>query len=272
MDAPSRPNLLAAALAFARQSTAIAIVPLAAATLATPAEATPVPLDLDPFGNVYGELTNPNAESGSTNYYSGSSHTPAAISGDFQIESLGTVNGVNGARFKVDDFTFMSDAGGPTPLTGIFYFNSMTNGGTLNAGAVLSSTYNFTINTSGGISNLTWRLAGTIFDFDYSFSSENLGSISDTIASGGTPVSYNATLGSFTVPTQSAGGMFSLQFEVSFQAATNADYVQFAMSDPGQGLTFSAAPAAVPEPSTYALLAGFGALAGVMLRRRARAA
>ncbi len=263
-QAPPPRGFLDAALAFAQQSVAIAIVPLALATVAPEARADTLnfgPVVLNP-----GEIFNPNGSG-----YSGGSHVPVNTVGVLLTLPHETANGVDGMRYFVPNLVFVTDVGGPLAQYASSGFRSDTVTGSLPAGSSLLTSYSFNLNASPNISNLTWTLSGSLWD---SFGNVlDLGTATGTIETGaGSPVTFSGVLD----PTPALGESFEgyvyyHTLSLTYTAAA-VDPIFLSMGGFEQGITLTGVAAAVPEPATVGLLAGLGALGLAWQRRRLRRA
>lgn len=261
MDAtPAQPSLLHAARNFIRKSTGtavLAIAPLAAVSVAPKADA-----QVAIFGGSAlsgGQLYNP---------ASGGRYFAVTTSGAFSI-ALSTVNNIQGTQFGASLIEYSSPYSTNTGLSATSYFYSIGEGtGTLADGVTLPTSYKFDIETTAGVTNLSWYIHAELVD---NFSSTYPFVIgSGSIATGGGTVNFTGnTTPVFTISEGSitlGATSYNVTFNLSYDAATSADLVRIHMNQAGgQGIFLNAT--VVPEPGTYALLFGLMAIGGVALRR-----
>jgi autotransporter-associated beta strand protein len=191
---------------------------------------------------------------GTTNYYGDTTINAGALllnnagigttSGQITVNSGATFGGVT----SVWDHTTINSGGHLAPgTTGALTFN---NGLELKDGSVLD----FRLGTSSSRITLT--------TYDFLTGSASAGGITLNLSDSGgfAPATY--TLFDFTgIPTSS--------FDLSdFTLGTTIPGYTYSLAFSGETLQLTAT--AVPEPSTYAALAGLGALGLVMLKRRRR--
>lgn len=249
-DMPARPTLLSAAKSFIRKSAgtaALAIAPLAAVSLAPEAKAQ----------TIFGTPGLNFSSSGSA------SLTKSFPSGSRFYASGSTTNNIRSLRFGVDG-TMTTDhvSGGNSVYETFQLFTSISNLD-IPASTALSLAYDFTLSKQVGIAgNVNWNIrAGITSDGALqSIASGSLTSGSATFTGSGT---YTTT----GLVTADLSKDFTVYLELIYTTA-QSDVLFVGMNSASQGFTLSA----IPEPSTYALMLGFGALGVVVLRRFRRSA
>jgi len=180
-----------------------------------------------------------------------------------------TSNNVTALTFG-NGFTMM--AAGPT---GGLFDNSFIFGGTISGSSIAAATampisYNFSLAKGmvGIPGNATWVLsfADSVNTSNQQIATGTLSAASATFTGSG---NYNFTSG------VSAGATFLATIQVSYMGnlAMEAPLVTGAMTNTGfggEGITLNAS--AIPEPSTYAAIAGAAMLGFAVWRRRRRSA
>lgn len=253
MDATNaRPSLLSAAKNFIRKSAGtavLAIAPLAAVSMAPEAEAQTL------FGTP-----------GITfNFGSGS----ASISQSFPVPNRfnfagPATNNLTTTRLGVDGTLTTTSSGSATVILEI---SSAISNLDIPASTIIPLEYNFTLNKqAGSIGNVSWSL-----------NAEITGQSAVNLASGTLTTGFATFTGSGNYITSGlvvANGSPNFRFSLSlnYNSPTASDVLAFQMNSASQGFKINAV--AIPEPSTYAMLIGLGALGFVIVRRsrRSRAA
>ncbi len=185
------------------------------------------------------------------------------------FSSTGPVNaGVTGLTFG-QSFRVGANGTGTQAGTAAWLYDGNHSGSSIASGTVLPIRYDFTLAKNAGItSSVTWTLY--FRDGGSADTAVATGVLSTASASfaGNTSYSYTATV--------NAPATFRAYLDVSFtgNVAMQQGLIDVTMTDSGfggGGITLGAS--AIPEPSTYALLAGVACLgAGVWHRRRRAAA
>ena len=248
---PPRPSLLSAAKAFIRKSAgtaAVVIAPLAAVTVASTAHAQTL------FSSPTVSPSSSGTAFGEANGFSGSVFSVTSGTGANSIE-----------RFRVGSSGyFITGSGGGINANVTLSLFSAINNQAINAATVIPVAYDFTLaKQAGTIGNVDWMLHATITDDDsYVIGSGTLTTASATFTGTG---NYTVL---FNVPGDSSRD-FKVYLTLTYTTAY-LDEVAITMNSGSQGFTINAA--AVPEPSTYAIVFGLGALGLVVVRRSRRAA
>ena len=171
--------------------------------------------------------------------------------------------------------------------TGVFTLTTVMNqpGGSnwVSSGFFLSPSVTESFVDAGGLASALYRTNGNL-DFFYG-NGTGLGSITDFAAPSPDPVTlisildvsgYNGT-DNFGIVSFHVGavdgtpeGFYAIQDGDGITSFANIAAGISTQSGGGEGVIQSITLTQVPEPSTYALLAGFMALAGVMIRRRVK--
>lgn len=245
----TQPTLLSAARNFIRRSAGtavLAIAPLAAVSVAPEAGAQTI------FGTP-----------GLNQSFTGG----AIITGSFPEPNRfsfqgGTTNNITAMRFGVDGtFTTAHVSGGNDTVNTLHLFTAVTNLD-IPASTLIPVAYNFTLNQQSGVFNtaISWTVKA-------SFTGDALAT---NIASGVTTSGSQTFTGSGNYTTS---GIISSDLSKDFNVFLELTYdsTQFAvlavnMNSASQGFTVNA----IPEPSTYAMIFGLGALGFVLVRRSRR--
>lgn len=252
MDAtPARPTLLSAAKNFIRKSAGtavLAIAPLAAVSVAPEAEAqtlfgTPG-LNITTGGS--GASTSASFPSGSRFYFQGSA-----------------TNNLTTTRLGVDGTFTTTSSGSADPY--LHLFSAVLNAD-IPISTVIPISYDFTLSKQVGIAgNVNWFLNAEIDSSSYVLLA------SGTLTGGSTTFTGSADYTTTANVLSSGSNDVNLYLSFSYTTA-NGDVLFVGMDSASQGFTINATP--IPEPSTYAMLFGLGALGFVIIRRsrRSRAA
>lgn len=255
MDAtPARPSLLSAAKNFIRKSAGtavLAIAPLAAVSVAPEAQAQTVTTFGSPGLNI-------SATSGAT-FVSGGLFPE----GNRFVFGSGAPNNVTTTRFGVDG-NLITASGTGSITTTLQIFTGVTDVA-IPASTYLPLAYDFTLS----------KQAGTIGTVNWSLQVNFTGDGSPVTIGSGSLTSGSATFtgtGSYTTTGIVAADNtkdFNVFLYLTYTMAPG-DNLFVGMNSASQGITLNA----VPEPSTYAVLLGLGALGFVIVRRsrRSRAA
>jgi len=189
----------------------------------------------------------------------------------------GSTSGGITAETVGQSFTATANGTGTQAGTAAWLYDGTISGASIASGTVMPISWDFTVAKNAGITSaVTWTL---YFDGDRHGSSA-----STQIATGTLNYVFGSTSATFTgsanytySATANPGDFFRTYLEVAFttNSAASQGVVTVTMNDTGfggQGITLNAT--AIPEPSTYAALAGAVALglAAWHRRRRARAA
>jgi len=248
-----RPTLLSAAKNFMRKSAGtavLAIAPLAAVTAASTAQA-------QTFFSAPTVLTDSNGDiTVSDTNFSG---------GVFSFSNGTGPNNLAVFRIGTEGFFYTESGMGTAANVTLSLFSNIS-GDAINPATVIPVAYDFTLTKQvGSIGNVNWMLHAEIPGDDaYVIGSGTLTTSSATFTGTG---NYTV-LG--TIP-----GDGSMDFKVYLSLTYTTAFAQelaVAMNSGSQGFTINAA--AIPEPSTYAMIIGIGALGVVLVRRsrRSRAA
>jgi hypothetical protein len=251
MDFPAtRPSLLSAARNFMRKSAGtavLAIAPLAAVSLAPEAGAQTL------FGT-------PGFNVG---YGTGSASITENFPEPNRFRFPGSaVNNLTTTRLGVDGTLTTTGSGNATVTLEVFSAISNLN---IPASTVIPLDYDFTLTKQAGtIGNVAWSLNVQITGQGItSLASGTLTTGSATFTGSG-----NYTTSGLVVADNSKNILFLLS--LNYSSPTASDVLAFQMNSASQGYTINAV--AVPEPSTYAVILGLGALGFVALRRSRRPA
>jgi autotransporter-associated beta strand protein len=201
----------------------------------------------------------------------GTSYTGATVisAGTLEIGSTGTINGTSGITVNGGSFIYNSN----TALTkAVTVNNGGTVGGTKSVAAV-------TINAGGSVSpgdngvgtftaqSLTWNSNDTTGGFNFDLGLDAVSSDKLTLTGAFT----KGTGGTFVFNFNDVGVQSITYTLITFGSTTFTDASVFSATGVegtfalvGNTLTFTA----VPEPSTYAMIAGVLALGGAVFRRR----
>lgn len=248
---PARPSLLSAAKNFIRKSAgtaAVVIVPLAAVTAASTAHAQTLfsfpTASPSSSGSAFGE---PNGFSGSV----------------FTFSSGTGANSIDRVRIGSSGYFITGSGGGTNANVTLNLFANIYNQDIAET-TVIPVAYDFTLTKQAGtIGNVGWLLHASITGDD----SYLIGSGTLTTAS----ATFTGT-GNYTVLDLVPGDLtrdFKVYLTLTY-ATAYLDELAITMNSGSQGFTINAA--AVPEPSTYAIVFGLGALGFVVVRRSRRAA
>jgi hypothetical protein len=248
MDATTaQPTLLSAARNFIRKSAGtavLAIAPLAAVSLAPEAKGQTI------FANIG---LNSSASSGASVNLSFPSGSRFVIQG-------ATVGDLTSARIGVDG-TITTTSGGPSNITTTLQFFTTITNQDIGASSVIPLAYDFTLS----------KQAGTIGNVNWSLHTQITGDGSAQMLANGTLTTGSNTFtgtGNYTTQglvTGNGGNDFSVFLYLTY-TMTAGDVLFVGMNSASQGVTI----AAVPEPSTFALIFGLGALGFVIVRRSRR--
>ena len=242
---PTRPSLLNAAKSFIRKSAGTAtmvIAPLAAVTAASTAHAQ----TLFAFPSV--SPSSSGSAFGEANGFSGSVFTFNSGTGPNSIET---------ARIGTSGYFITGSGGGTNADVTIAVFANIYNQA-ISATTVIPVGYDFTLTKqAGSIGNVNWLLHATITGDD------------TWLIGSGTLTSSSATFtgsGNYTVLNNVPGDLtrdFKVYLTLTYTTAY-LDEVAITMNSGSQGFSINTA---VPEPSTYAIAFGLGALGFVLVRR-----
>jgi hypothetical protein len=238
-------TLLASARQFARcagTGAALSIVPLAAIELAPKAS-----------GQIIFNL--PTALNSGGGY--GGSGSSGGASGFFGAQ-LGGGGEIQGANVSI--YNLASTNSGSEYLD---FGDAGTGAGAVGSSATYS--YNFTISATGSAVVTDWSVWANV-DFGDAYSDNQLlgsGSGTGTFVGSGTIVASNLN------PGDSPYAFMSVALDFTDTGISGTDAVSITMDSSGQGMSISNVTA-VPEPTTYVLVSGLGALglAGLRIRRR----
>lgn len=252
MDAtPARPTLLSAARNFVRKSAGtavLAIAPLAAVAIAPGAKAAAVTT----FGTPGVNFT----------YGSGSALVYDSFPSGSKFHFPGTAtNDLTTTRLGVDGSFFTSGSGTATVTMTVF---SAIASWDIPDGTVIPLAYDFSLAKQSGIAgNVNWHLAARIAGDNYEvLGTGALTTGSATFTGSGNYTTLNVVPGNNTTD-------FELILTLSYSTLTG-DLLAVHMNSASQGFTINAQ--AIPEPSTYVMIFGLGALGFAMLRRSRRGA
>ena len=239
MDATTvQPTLLSAAKNFIRKSAGTAVViiaPLAAISVANQAKGQMI-------------FTPPGSMDASGLGYPG-----VFGSGGYFHSQLSALGGIAGFRQGVNaNFIFTG------PESGTEYIslpNVSFSGGTIFSGTTIPVTYSFTFVGSGAATMSVWTLY-----------SEVAPDPMQPVASGSGFGTFSGTANYIQVnDATNTNAVFQLAF--GYTATNNGDAIYVIMNPGSQGISFNAT--AIPEPSTYGWMFGWGAL-GLAIARRWR--
>ncbi|MEY2882239.1 MAG: hypothetical protein RLZZ15_4619 [Verrucomicrobiota bacterium] len=180
-----------------------------------------------------------------------------------------TTGGITGQTFGQ---TFIASANGTATQAGdaAWAFQGNVGGSTLLTGSALAVSYNFTIGLSAGITSaVTWSLV-----FSAPGSGNNVTVATGTTSGSSTPFTGSGTYTFTTAATSSDTYRVYLDVGFTSNVAVAPGDVTVTMTNSGfggGGITLTSG-AAVPEPSTYAAMAGAAMLAYAIWRRRQSAA
>jgi hypothetical protein len=243
-----QPTLMSAARNFIRKSAGtavLAIVPLAAVSLAPQATGQTM------FGTPGLNFSHSGSASLINSFPSGSRF----------FFSGGTTNNISAMRFGVDGtITTNHISGGNTVYETLVLFTAVTSLD-IPGSTIIPISYDFSLNKQVGIAgNVAWSLNAGIAGDGY------LSLASGTLTTGS--ATFTGTANYTTLDVVSSNGLTDLSVYLTFQYITApTDVLKVTMNSANQGITLNAA--AIPEPSTYAVLFGLGAL-GLVAVRRAR--
>jgi len=232
--APNR-SLLSAARAFINRSartSAVVIAPLAAVAVAHTAQAQVT----------FGVPSNSSGGFGPEGF---------SQSG-FSASALPSFNGITGV-IQAQSGSFLTSGGTVSGGVGILFFGSQLVTGTLNTSTVIPVAFDFNLSPDGSISNIHWVV------------SLNIGGSNQIIATG-SAIGEISGSGVYTVGSDVTNPFYEPQFQVTYDSSASASSFGVDMTGPGQGVAINP----VPEPSTYALIFGAGALGFVYFRRQRR--
>jgi hypothetical protein len=245
----ARPTLLSAARNFIRKSAGtavLAIAPLAAVSIAPEAEAQTI------FGT-------PGINVG---YGTGSASITDSFPELNRFLSAGSApNNLTTTRLGVDGTLTTTGSGSAIVTLTIFSAISALD---IPPSTIIPLAYNFTLNKQAGIAgNVSWSLASHI-------NGDNYVNIANGTLTTGSATFTGA--GNYTTAGNVVGdNSLDLEFILTLNYTTAAaDVLAFQMNSASQGFTINAA--AIPEPSTYAMIFGLGALGYVIIRRSRRTA
>jgi len=253
MDATTtRPSLLSAAKNFIRKSAGsavVVIVPLAAVTAASTAKAQTLfaspTVSTNSAGTVY--VTGLNFSGGGVFYFSG-----GAGANNINLRRVGTTG------------YFYTESGAGTSANVTLSLFSTISGDPINPTTIIPVAYDFTLTKqSGSIGNVSWMAHAEIPGDDaYLIGSGTLTTASATFTGTGNYTVLDTILG-YTASD------FKVYLTLTYSTAYQQELAVI-MNSSSQGFTINAA--AIPEPSTYAMIFGLGALGFVIIRRSRRAA
>jgi hypothetical protein len=241
----ARPTLLSAAKNFMRKSAGtavLAIAPLAAVSVAPEAIASPTT-----FGS-----PGLNISTGT----SGASTSGSFTSGFYFAGSA--FNNLTTTRLGVDGTFTSTSSGNADPRIHLF---TAVLSSDIASSTVIPLAYDFTLTKVGIAGNVNWFLDAQIDGNSYVvLASGSLTSASATFtgAPGYTTNNHVASDGS---------NDFSFYLRLYYSTTAGNDLL-VGMNSGSQGITINPTP--IPEPSTYAVLVGLGALGLVMVRRSLR--
>jgi len=254
MDATTaQPTLMSAARNFIRKSAGtavLAIAPLAAVSVAPEAKAQTFFSYPTVSTNSTGDVT------GSGNNFSG---------GIFSFSGGLGANNIQIRRNGTSGY-FYTESGSGTNVNVTLSLFSTISGDTINATTIIPVAYDFTLTKqAGSIGNVSWMLHAEIpGDDSYVIGSGTLTTSSATFTGSGNYTVLN------NVPGDSLWD-FKVYLTLSYSPVYQQQLAVI-MNSGSQGFTINAA--AIPEPTTYAMIIGLGALGVVIVRRsrRSRAA
>lgn len=251
-----QPTLLSAARNFICKlagTAVLAVIPLAAVSLAPEAKGRGANFGVASFGNVA-------LSGGSTvnfNSSGGASTTPASVDSGIFFFNLAPANSVEGIKFGATITYGVSQSDAPGDFRGTSYFYSTGGSGSLLDGSSLPFSWDFTLTPTGGVSAVNWELE-IINPTFHQFFGSGTGNITGS--------DFFSVIGG-DLDLSSTG--IEVRFMVTFTAASASDSITLSMNQgSGQGIALNAV--AIPEPSTYAAAFGLGALGFVLVRRSRR--
>lgn len=242
-----RPTLLNAARNFIRQAAGpavLAIAPLAAVSLAPEAQAQTI------FGT-------PGINVG---YGTGSASITDSFPEPSRFHFAGAAtNNLTTTRLGVDGTLTTTGSGSATVTLEVFSAISNLN---IPDATVIPLDYDFTLSKqAGSIGNVSWNLNAEITgQSTVNIASGTLSTGSATFTGSG-----NYTTSGIVVADNSRDFIFILS--LSYSSPTASDILAVQMNSVSQGFKINAV--AIPEPSTYAVIFGLGAL-GLMVVSRSR--
>jgi hypothetical protein len=251
MDATTtQPTLLSAARNFIRKSAGtavLAIAPLAAVSLAPEAEAQTIFGQMSPSGFSFANASGGNG----------------LASGSFFTSALTETNGIIGVKFGYPSYNLTTNSPGGGQSAFVYFGNSSPPSGTLLNGSSFTVAYDFGITPGSGITITGWQLSVKIHADAFA--------VNQTETFTGSPGSYSGS-GTFLV-SQDLNNLDQIDVElrIDFNAVSSGNNFTVVMNEgANQGIYLNA----IPEPSTYAMIFGLGALGFVIVRRsrRSRAA
>jgi len=234
--APNR-SLLSAARVFITRSartSAVVIAPLAAVAVAHTAQAQVT------FG-VSVSSSGGFGPNGGNFFQSG-----------FAVSALPTTNGITGV-IQAQSGDLFTSGGTFSGLNGMLFFGSGSITGTLNASTVIPVAYNFNLSPDGSISGVSWQVFVDL-------------NSDDQLVASGTGTGHISGTGTYTVNSTFTGSFYEPSLVVNYSSNASFSDLGVDMTGPGQGIAINS----VPEPSTYALIFGAGALGLVYFRRQRR--